>query len=390
MKPFSTKVLHDGQCYSIEGMVDPRFREVANVFAANFAAGEEVGAAVAVTLEGRLVVDLWGGYADAARRRLWQRDTIVNMMSVAKGVSALCIHMLADRGQLSTDVPVATYWPEFAAAGKETLPLRFVLDHRAGLTYVTEKLPRGAAYIPRAVADALARQTPLITPGTEPQYHVLTQGFLLGEIVRRVAGKTLGKFLREEIAAPLGLDYAIGLSNPDQQRCADFILAPENRILAAIRAPETPEGVFWAQLCADEDFNSPAWRSSEIPSANGHGNPRAIARLYGVLACGGTADGVRLIGKDALTKMTTEQHHLPERLVGRYYHQALGVILNSPPHSYMGPNPKSFGHQGAGGAHGFADPDAKLGFSYAPNAFKPDPITPTRHRLIDATYAALN
>ncbi|WP_434106099.1 serine hydrolase domain-containing protein [Paraburkholderia caffeinilytica] len=389
MKPFSREVSHDGRIYPITGFVDPHFAAVAEAFAANFAAGEEVGAAVAVTVEGRPVVDLWGGYTNATFDHPWQEDTIVNMMSVAKGVAALCIHMLADRHLLDVAAPVATYWPEFAAAGKEALPLRFVLDHRAGLPYLTGKLPRGSAYEAHAIADALARQAPVAPPGTDPQYHVMTQGYILGEIVRRVSGKTLGSFLREEIAVPLGLDYAIGLSETDQLRCANFLLASDNRLLAAIRAPDTPESIFWAQLSATEDFNSHAWRSAEIPSANGHGNPRAIARLYGALACGGEVDGVRLIGDDALARMTAEQHHLPERLVGRHYHQALGVVLNSPPVSYMGPNPLSFGHQGAGGAHGFADPGVKLGFSYAPNQFKSNPAIPTRHRLIDATFAAL-
>ncbi|MDB5557605.1 MAG: putative hydrolase, partial [Enterovirga sp.] len=274
-------------------------------------------------------------------------------------------------------------------AGKETLPLRYVLDHRAGLPYLTERLPRGSAYNARVMADAIARQAPIIPPGTDPQYHVMTQGYILGEVVRRVSGRTLGEFLREEVAGPFAIDYAIGLPQADDARCATFYLPPDNRLLAAVRAGDTPEGVFWAELDADEDFNSPAWRRAEIPSANGHGNPRAIARLYGALACGGVLEGRQMIDADALDRMITEQHYLPEVLVGRHYHQALGVVLNSPPISYMGPNPRSFGHQGAGGAHGFGDPDARLGFAYAPSTFKSDPSVPTRARLIDAAFAAL-
>jgi CubicO group peptidase (beta-lactamase class C family) len=389
MQNFDTQVSHESQIYPVAGRVDARFTHVADSFAANFASGDEVGAALAITLDGKTVVDLWGGFQDADLARPWLENTIVNMMSVSKGVAALCIHMLADRGLLDVNAPVATYWPAFAAAGKESLPLRFVLDHRAGLPYLTEKLARGSAYDQTTMADALARQAPLAPPGTDPQYHVMTQGYLLAEVVRRVAGKTLGTFLREEIAAPLALDYGIGLSSQDQARCATFLLGPGNRLLTAIRSPDTPEGVFWAQLSADEDFNSVAWRSSEIPSANGHGTARAMARLYGALACGGTLDGVRLLGQDALGRMTAEQHHLPETLLGRHYHQALGVILNSPPVSYMGPNPRAFGHQGAGGAHGFADPDCRLGFSYAPNQFKSDPKVPTRQKLVEATFKAL-
>ncbi|MDB5716862.1 MAG: hypothetical protein JWM38_289 [Sphingomonas bacterium] len=389
MQSFRREVTHQGRIYPVEGEIEPRFLGVAEAFAANFAAGEEIGASVAIVVDGAPVVDLWGGFQDPACRLPWQRDTIVCMMSVAKGVTALCVHILAGRGLIDVAAPVARYWPEFAAAGKEALSLRYVLDHRAGLPYLTERLPRGSAYDARAMANALARQAPIIPPGTDPQYHVMTQGYMLGEVVRRVTGKSLGQFLRDEVTGPFGIDYAIGLPEADDRRCATFYLAPDNRLRAAVGMGDTPEGIFWAELAKDEDFNSSPWRRAEIPSANGHGNARAVARLYAALACGGLLDGKRMIDEQALAAMITEQHHLPERLVGRHYHQALGVILNSPPVSYMGPNPRSFGHQGAGGAHGFGDPGARLGFAYAPSAFKNDPAVPTRRRLIDAAFAAL-
>lgn len=385
----TTVATHDGRRYPIEGELDFRFAPVVEAFLANFAAGKEIGCSVAFYLDGERVVDLWGGFQDAARTRPWKRDTIVNMMSVSKAIMGMCVHMCADRGLLDVTRPVADYWPEFAAAGKAELPVRFILDHRAGLPYLKDRLPRGSAYDARLMADALARQAPLIPPGTDPQYHVLTQGYLMGELVRRVSGKTAGQFLREEVSAPLGLDYQIGLNEAELARCADFVLAPDNGLLRALKAPDTPEGVFWAELDESEDFNSRRWRMAEIPSANGHGNARSVARLYACMANGGELDGVRLMSAAGVTRMTTEQHHLPETLVGRHYHQASGVILNSPPVSHMGPSPRAFGHQGAGGPHGFGDPDHKVGFAYAMNKFQTEPGIPTRNRLIDAFYGCL-
>ena len=389
MDTIATSVRSGAQDIPISGTCDPRFSRVLDAFIANFAAGEEIGAAVAVTENGKSVVDLWGGFSDPNRTTPWQRDAIVAMMSVSKAVAGMCTHVLIDRGLLDLDAPIAAVWPEFAAAGKEKLPLKYVLDHRAGLPYLTERRPHGTAYDAQAMAQALAAQAPLIPPGTDPQYHVLTQGYLLGEIVRRAAGESLGSFFRRQFAEPLGLDYWIGLPMAKFADCAHFTMTPDVSLAKAFKTPNTPEGRFWAELAADEDLNSAQWRSAEIPSANGHGNARAIARLFGALACGGAIDNVRVMSKSAIARMTTEQHYLKEVLVGRHYHQASGVILNSPPWSYMGPSPRAFGHQGAGGAHGFGDPDAKIGWSYAMNKFHIDGGGPLRKRLIDATYESL-
>jgi CubicO group peptidase (beta-lactamase class C family) len=389
MDTIATSVRSGAHDIPIAGTIDPRFRRVLDTFIANFAAGEEIGACIALTLNGKTVIDLWGGFVDASRTTPWARDTIVAMMSVSKSVAGMCTHVLVDQGKLDPDAPIARMWPDFAAAGKQDLPLRYVLDHRAGLPYLTERRPHGTAYNAREMAAALAAQAPLIAPGTDPQYHVLTQGYLLGEIVRRAAGESLGAFFRRQFADPLGIDYWIGLPKAKFADCAHFTMAPDVSLAKAFKAPDTPEGRFWAELAADEDLNSAEWRSAEIPSANGHGNARAIARLFGALACGGAIDNVAVMSGNAIARMTTEQHHLKEVLVGRHYHQASGVILNSPPWSYMGPSPRAFGHQGAGGAHGFADPDAKIGWSYAMNKFHVDGGGPLRKRLIDATYESL-
>ena len=389
MDSIETTVKSETGPIPVAGTCDPRFRRVADEFIANFERGEDIGACVAVTQDGKSVVDLWGGFTDTTRARPWHRDTIVAMMSVSKAVAGMCTHVLVDRGLLDLNAPIAKIWPEFATSGKQNLPLRYVLDHRAGLPYLTDRKPHGTAYDARAMAAALAAQAPLIEPGTDPQYHVLTQGYLLGEIVRRAANESLGTFFRRQFGEPLGLDYWIGLPDAKFADCATFTMAPDVSLARAFKTPDAPEGRFWAELADDEDLNSPAWRRSEIPSANGHGNARAIARLFGALACGGAINGVRVMSEAALARMTTEQHYLKEILVGRHYHQASGVILNSPPWSYMGPSPRAFGHQGAGGAHGFADPDARIGWSYAMNKFHPDGGGPLRKRLIDATYESL-
>jgi CubicO group peptidase (beta-lactamase class C family) len=374
--------------YPIEGYVDLQFLPLADAFCANFAAGIEIGASVAVVRLGKLVADLWGGYADASRRRRWQQDTIVNMMSVSKGVSAICIFLLVERGQLDPQRPVADYWPEFAANGKAEITLAQVLDHRAGLPWITGA-QRGDAYDQNRTAAAIARQAPLFQPGDAPAYHVLTQGYILAEVVRRVTGKTLGTFYRDEIAAPLHIDYTIGLGEADLDRCATFELPPQAGILKALLDPDSPDGVYWAQLAEGERFNSTPFRTAEIPSANGHGNARAVARLYGMLANGGELDGIRIMRPATIDQLRAERHNLQDRIRPRHYHQASGVVRNSPPVAYMGPNPGAFGHQGAGGAIGFGDPENGIGFAYGMNGYSPGGEAERRAPLVDATYAAL-
>jgi CubicO group peptidase (beta-lactamase class C family) len=391
MQPVNTSAEHQGARYPISGYCDPRFNKVLERFAANFAEGAEDGACVSVTLDGKPVVDLWGGFADRAHTKPWQRDTIVNMMSVSKAASAVCMHMLIDRGLIDMEAPVAKYWPEFAQAGKEKLPVKYVLDHRSGLALVPE-VKYGAIADWKWMTEALARQAPIWPYGEVAAYHGLTQGFILGEIVRRVSGKSLGTMFREEVAKPLGLDYHIGLKPDEEARVAEYI--PDALINGfRVKEPVDPKNLnpyVWAQLAADEDFNTKEWHRAEIPSANGHGTARAIARLYAMLVNGGELDGVRIMSAAAVKRMTTEQHNLTEVLRGRAYHQASGVLLNTPPYVYMGPNPHAFGHHGAGGSIGIGDPDAKVGFGYGTNRMHADPTNgPRGGGLIKATFESL-
>ena len=245
--------------YPIEGYCAPQFAAVAERFADNFAAGLEIGASLGVTHRGALVVDLWGGYTDGRFARRWRHDTIVNMMSVSKAISAIALFLLVERGLIDPDAPVARYWPEFAANGKGELTLGHVLDHRAGLPWISEALPRGTAYDARAMAGALGRQAPLFPPGDDPAYHVLSQGYIVAEIVRRVTGESLGSFFRREVAEPLHVDYHIGLHADELERCADFVLPPGAGIRKGLENPDTPDGMYWKELSAGEEFNSTAF-----------------------------------------------------------------------------------------------------------------------------------
>ena len=387
----------DRQDYPFAGTYDPAFEPVAQAFLENYRVEDELGSACAVMVDGRPVVDVWGGWRDAARRQAWERDTIVCMMSVAKGVTAIAFNMLLDRGLVELDAPVARYWPEFAQNGKDGVLIRHLLDHTAGIPVLTtNQLWPGAMYDREAIVGALAAQAPLWPPGTVAAYHVHHQGFLLGEVMRRVTGRTVGPFVREEIAGPLGADYQIGgMSSADQARCATVYPNMGARLFAAkdSEAPETLRALAFRQNPDEPWFdtlNSEAFRTAEIASGAGHGNARGVARIYAALSVGGTLDGVRLMSPASIQTMITEQHNQLERLQDRPYHQALGVLLNTPEAVYMGPNPRAFGHHGIGGSIGFADPDAGVAFSYAVNKMHAvGDNGPRARRLIDALYACL-
>ena len=387
----------DSQDYPFSGTYDPAFRPVVDAFLENYRTEDELGSAAAVMVDGRPVVDIWGGWRDQTRTRPWDRDTIVCMMSVAKGITAIAFNMLLDRGLVELEAPVSRYWPEFAQNGKEGVLIRHLLDHTAGIPVLTTNpLWPGAMFDREAIVGALAEQAPLWPPGTVAAYHVHHQGYLLGEVMRRVTGKTVGPFLREEIAGPLGADYQIGgMSDADQARVAEVVPNMGARLFAAkdSEAPETLRALAFRQN-PDEPWhttlNSPIWRTAEIASGNGHGNARGVARIYEALSVDGSIDGVTLMSRASIERMITEQHNMTELLQDRPYHQALGVLLNTPAAVYMGPNPRSFGHHGIGGSIGFADPDGRVAFSYAVNKMHSvGDNGPRARRLIDALYACL-
>lgn len=377
----------------IHGTCAPRFAGVRDAFAANFAAGREVGASFAATLGGEPVVDLWAGHADAGRTRPWERDTIVNVFSTTKAVTALGAHMLVDRGQLDLDAPVARWWPEFAAAGKQAITPRQLLSHTAGLAALRAPLTAAAFYDWPAMTAALAAEPPWWEPGSASGYHALTYGYLVGELIRRIDGRTPGAFVADEVAGPLGADFHIGLPASEDGRVAEMIPPTAAESAAAGSLPPVPGSLTAAVMgnppLSPEIANQPAWRRAEIPAANGHGNARAVARIMAALAGGGTLDGVRLLSRAAIERAIEEQIYVPDLVLNFPIRWGLGFMLNSPTLP-LSPNPRTFGHGGWGGSLGFADLDAGAAWAYVMNKMTPGTAGDNRaFPLIQAFYAAL-
>ena len=377
------------------------FEGVRDAFDANFAKGLEIGASFSAYHRGEKVVDLWGGTADVATNRPWDERTLALVFSTTKGATAICANRLAQEGRLDVDAPVAKYWPEFAAGGKSDIPVKFLLSHQAGLAWVDGEMTLDEALSWDPVVDALAQQVPHYEPGSQHGYHATTYGWLVGELVRRVSGKSVGTYFHDEVAAPLGLDFWIGLPESEEARVAPLVggLAdpainadPEVRkLIADIMGPDTvlgkalfaPGGAF-----ADpEVWNSRALHAAEVPAANGIGDARSLARMYA--ACIGTVDGVRLLTDGQLRLATTQLTTGPNTvLLDMDIQFGLGFMLRSSLIELGGT--RSFGHFGAGGSVGWADPDADLSFGYVMNRMDMGLAGDGRsYDLIHACYAAI-
>lgn len=346
---------------AIEGRAAPGFEPVRDLFAANFAradAHREVGAALAVYRQGVLVVDLWGGYRDAARTAPWTSDTLVNIWSTTKGVTAIALARLVDQGLIDYAAPVAEYWPQFAQAGKETITVSQLLSHQAGLPGFEAPTPIEDFYDWRRVTARLAGQAPMWTPGTRNSYHAMTYGFLAGEVVRRVSGRSVGRYLAEEIAGPLDADVHIGLPLADDHRVAPLIGPLEDAPFPPDMPPEAVAAVTNPQMVPTLP-NDRAWRAAEVPAGNGHATALGLARIYGALANGGTLDGVTLMGRKTIDRMTEVQTTRPDVMLGFAPYWAHGVALNDA--RVFGPHPGTFGHSGWGGS--FACGDVRTGVS---------------------------
>ena len=381
----------------VDGHCDERFAAVRSAFEENFRERGELGAAVTVSVDGEVVVDLWGGWADAARTRPWERDTLVNVWSTTKGPTALCAHILADRGLLDLDAPVATYWPEFAAAGKEKVLVRHLLSHRAGLSGLREPHSLEQLYDWEFTTGRLAATEPWWEPGTASGYHAFTYGFLVGEVVRRVSGRLPSAFLAQEVTGPLGIDFTIGLPEKEAGRAAELVQPPaaSSSEQAAIFSQLTPAAL--AALAnppvGAAEANAPEWRAAEIPAANGHGTARAVAALYGVFAGRGSYDGRRVLSPAAAERVREGQGSCRDLVLGAGLDAeteiGLGLWLSGTNGSY-GPNPRAFGHDGFGGSCGLADPESGLSLGYVMNRMGPHIANdPRKMALIEALYSAL-
>ncbi len=376
----------------IDGSVDPAFDAVRSAFAENFSSRGELGAAVCVVVDGRRVVDLWGGWRDGGRQRRWQRDTLVNVFSVGKAVAAVCVARLVGQGTLALDHRVARYWPEFGRHGKSSITIRQLLSHQAGLPAVRAVLPPGTVFDWDAMCDALADQPPWWEPGTAHGYHVNTFGFLVGELVRRATGRTLGMMVRQEIAGPLGADFFIGLPTPDLSRVAEFVgLAdppPRPRDLGDEAVMELHAYFNPPELSGAGVVNTVEWRQAELPSTNGHATARGIARIFEALVAGGTYEGGEIVAAAVLADAVTEQVYGDDLILHRPSRFGVGFQLTQVERP-LGPNGGSFGHFGAGGSLGFCDPEANLALGYAMNTMGPRWQNPRNQALIDACYSSL-
>ena len=312
----------------IHGHADPRFAGVRDAFAANFARGEDVGASVAVTLGGELVVDLWGGHADAAKTRPWQRDTIVNVYSTTKTMTALCALLLADRDELDLAEKVAHYWPEFAANGKADITVAQLLAHSAGLSGFAEPVAAADLYDWNKATALLAAQAPFWAPGTAIGYHAITQGYLVGEVVRRITGKSLGTFFRDEIAGPLGADFHIGLAASEDDRVAELLPPPPGGSIADITSRPLTVNMATNPPINPRDTRTRAWRAAEIPAATGHGNARSVALVQALLANGGVVGGKRLLSEAGARRALEPQIKGEDMVLGGPAHFGLGFGLN--------------------------------------------------------------
>lgn len=376
----------------IDGFCDSKFARLKDAFAENFASRGEPGAAVAVTVHGRVVADLWGGWSDAARSKPWEHQTIVNFFSVSKALCTIVVLRMVEQGRLDLDAPVTQVWPEFGRGGKECVTLRHILSHRAGLPSVREPLPEGAALDWQRICYAFAEQTPWWEPGTAHGYHVNTFGFLVGEIVRRVDGRTIGTTLREDIAGPLSADVHIGLPSIEHQRVAEFLWPATPSTTQTMPSPDemmrynaywNPPGISGAGW-----VNRPEWRLAEIPSTNGHGSARGVVRIYSALANDGEIDGVRILQAGTLRTATVEHSNGVDLISQRPSRFGLGFQLTQAERS-LGPNHGAFGHFGAGGSLGFCDPESGVAFGYITNDMGPRWQNPRNKALIDAIYASL-
>jgi CubicO group peptidase (beta-lactamase class C family) len=374
----------------VTGTCDPRFSRVRDEFVLNFAERDEVGAAVCVMIDGVKVVDLAGGWADQARRTPWDLDTLVNFYSVGKAFVALCALQLVEKGLIGLDDTVASVWPEFAHGGKEGATLRHALCHRAGVPAIRAPLSNEDLWDWERMAGALAATEPWWEPGTRHAYHTNTYGHLIGEVVRRVGGTTPAAALAG-VAGPLGADVHVGVPRSERRRCAEVVF---------VSPAGTAHGIDFAALEGDQlmemlsYFNPPGysslgvvntmeWRSAEVPSTNGHGTARGVARVYDALL---TPD--LLVSTDLLSEATSAQSQGYCPILHEEVVFGLGFKPTVPRRPF-GPNPRSFGHFGTGGAVGFADPDAGVAFGYVMNHVIPRWQSTRNRALIDALYDAL-
>lgn len=369
----------------ISGFVAPGFEPVREAFEANFAAGEEQGAGFALRIGGETLVDIRGGWADRAKERVWEEDTIVPIYSASKGISALVLAMAVEDLPAGYETPVADVWPEFAAEGKGEVTIGQMASHQAGLPGFEKEIDPALWLDPPACAAAIAALPPMWPPGSAHGYHPLTWGYMLGEVVRRITGRTVGAILREDICGPAGIDFQIGLPEKDEPRVGDML---RPRALAPLGNLTPPRRAAFVSKWSSPDRGGRAWREIEIPSANGHGTALGVASLYEAYATGG-----RIAGKDWLRRETFEalirpRTDGPDLVLPFDTRFGAGIMINN--HGKFGPNPDTLGHSGWGGSMAIADPARELAAAYVMNRQAATLVgDPRPARLVEAVYGCL-
>jgi CubicO group peptidase (beta-lactamase class C family) len=388
---------------TVEGFCDTKFSGLIDAFVQNFETRGEVGASCAITLEGKTVVDLWGG-KKAPGGEPWDKDTISIIFSSTKGAMCLCAHMLADRGQLDLNAPIVKYWPEFGQNGKETATVDMALDHSVGVPHVREVPKPGAFNDYDHMVDVIAKEAAFWPPGTRNGYHAVTMSWTVGEIVHRAANKRMGKFFQDEVAKPLGLEFWIGLPEEQESRVAPmFPAAPtpeamESRFFKKAMGDTTSASHFFLRDFMAFNANSREGHAAELGAANGITNARGLAGVYAPLANGGTLNGVRLVGEDTLARMgrvAMATHEDATLVIPTRF--ALGYMKSMDNRRLPGTDSASclisdaaFGHVGAGGSFGFADPECKMSFGYTMNQMGLGLLLNDRGQsLVDEAYKAL-
>jgi CubicO group peptidase (beta-lactamase class C family) len=358
----------------IEGEFDERFHGVAEALSKNLDQGLDVGASVAVVIDGEPVVDIWGGHKDPERSEPWERDTIVNVFSTTKTMTALCALVLVDRGELDLHAPVVRYWPEFAQEGKERIEIRHLLGHTAGLSGWSERLALEDLADWERCTSLLAAQSPWWEPGTASGYHAVTQGYLVGEVVRRITGQSLGTFFRESVAGPLGADFHIGLPSDADARVAPLI-PPPPADLRAIGLPELGLRSLGNPPITGGTTALEWWRRAEIPAANGHGNARSVAAVQSIVSCGGHAAGSKIISREAVDAIFEEQSNGRDLVLGVPLRFGMGYGLAS---ETMPMGPRSCAWGGYGGSLVLNDLDARVTVAYVMNRMEPGILSDAR------------
>ena len=356
----------------LHGMCDERFGAVRNALARNLDSGEELGASLVVDMDGDVVIDLWGGFCDGARAVPWSEHTITNVWSLTKTVTSLAALMLVDRGELDVDAPVARYWPEFAAGGKQDIKVRHLMSHSSGVSGLDQPAVVEDLYDWQKATARMAAQAPWWEPGTASGYHALNYGHLVGEVVRRISGKPLKEFVAEEITGPLGADFQIGAAESDWGRIADVVPPPPLPFDLAALDPDSPAvktltGPFIEAGVA----NTPGWRRADLGAVNGHGNARSVARVMSVVARGGEVDGVRLLSRETIDLIFHEQLNGVDLVLGVPLRWGIGYGLPQPEVLPWIPDEKICFWGGWGGSMIVMDAGRRMTISYMMNKMGP-------------------